>query len=111
MRFGGGRGTEPRELTIGGRATFSLGKKRIPAERIARKIHEHVGGLREVQVLLLSRIGTPINEPQTASAQVLPLRGRIRPSGVRKAEAIMSYELSMIRKLCNELSRGKYPVC
>ena len=83
----------------------------VLSHRIARKIYEEVGGLREVQVLMLSRIGTPINEPQTASAQVLPLKGRISPTVVRKAEAIMRRELIMIKRFCNELSRWKYPVC
>lgn len=83
----------------------------VLAHRIARRIYDEVGGLREVQVLLLSRIGMPINEPQTASAQVLPLRGKLGPAAVRKSESIMRHELSMIRKFCAELSRGKYSVC
>ncbi|MDH4164281.1 MAG: methionine adenosyltransferase [Nitrospirota bacterium] len=83
----------------------------VLAHRIAQRIYKEVGGLREVQVLLLSRIGAPINEPQTASAQVLPVKGKVTGSIVRKAEKIMQRELNGIAKFCGELSRGDYPVC
>ncbi len=83
----------------------------VLAHRMARLVYERVGGLREVQVLLLSRIGTPINEPQVATAQLLPVRGRVSPSMARKAERILAGELSRVGVFCRELSRGKYPIC
>jgi S-adenosylmethionine synthetase len=62
-------------------------------------------------VLLLSRIGTPINEPQVATAQIL-LEGKRRVIDIsKKAEAIVAGELTSINKFCKELSKGKYPIC
>ncbi|MEW6570777.1 MAG: methionine adenosyltransferase, partial [Nitrospirota bacterium] len=43
----------------------------VLSHKIAREIYEKVGGIKEVYVLLLSRIGTPIDSPQVATAQVL----------------------------------------
>ena len=81
------------------------------AHRIAKKLYANVDGLRDVYVLLLSRIGTPIDRPQVASAQVLLERGRRISDITRQAEAIFYRELSSINRFCDELSRGKYPVC
>ncbi len=83
----------------------------VLSHRVARRIYEETEGLQEVQVLLLSRIGTPINEPQTASMQLLPKKGRISRTTIGKAEAIMRSELAGIARFCNALSRGTYPVC
>ncbi len=83
----------------------------VLAHLAARKIYERVGGLREVQVLFLSRIGTPISEPQVATAQVLPLKGKLSPSQSRAAERILAAELKGIAGFCGRLSRGFYPVC
>src|SRR5512143_2138639 len=47
----------------------------ILAHKTAEKIYKNVEGIREVYVLLLSRIGTPIDSPQMASVQVLPEKG------------------------------------
>jgi S-adenosylmethionine synthetase len=81
------------------------------ALRIARKLHENIEGLREVYVLLLSRIGTPIDRPQIASAQVLLERG-VRVGDIAgQARAVFDRELSSISRFCRDVSRGKYPVC
>jgi S-adenosylmethionine synthetase len=83
----------------------------VLSHRLARMLYDRIGGLREVQVLLLSRIGTPINEPQVATAQLLPERGRVTEPMRRKAERIMAGELSRINAFCRDLSKGKYPIC
>ena len=83
----------------------------VLSHRLARMIYERIGGLREVQVLLLSRIGTPINEPQVATVQLLPERGRVSLAVARKAERIVAGELSRISVFCRDLSKGKYPIC
>jgi len=83
----------------------------VLAHRIAKKLYENIDGAREVYVLMLSRIGTPINEPQVATAQVL-LEGRRRISDIaKKAEGIVARELESINRFCTELSKGKYPIC
>lgn len=81
------------------------------AHKIAKEIYEKIEGIKEVYVLLLSRIGTPIDQPQMATAQVLLERGRKINEVAKKAEEIFEQEFSMINKFCMELSKGKYPIC
>lgn len=83
----------------------------VLAHKIAREIYEKIDGIKEVYVLLLSRIGTPIDTPQMATAQVLLERGKKIGEIAKKAEEIFEREFSAINKFCMELSRGKYPVC
>ncbi len=83
----------------------------VLAHRIAKKLYERIKGVREVYVLLLSRIGTPINMPQVASAQFMLERGK-GFAGIREAaQEIIKKELASLPRFCAELSRGKYPVC
>lgn len=81
------------------------------AHKIAKEIYEKIEGIKEVYVLLLSRIGTPIDQPQMATAQVLLERGRKVNEIAKLAEEIFEQEFSRISKFCMELSRGKYPIC
>jgi S-adenosylmethionine synthetase len=83
----------------------------VLAHRIAKKLYEEIGGCREVYVLMLSRIGTPINEPQVATAQILLEKGRRISDIAKKAEEIIGRELASINRFCVDLSKGKYPVC
>ena len=83
----------------------------VLSHSIARKVYEEVEGLKEVYVLLLSRIGTPIDRPQVASAQVLT-DGKIRLREVSgRIGAIIERELAGIGRFCVDLSKGKYPIC
>lgn len=83
----------------------------VLAHSMARKVYDEVEGIREVYVLLLSRIGMPVDRPHMASAQVLT-DGRIRLRDVsKKITDIVERELSGIGKFCVQLSRGKYRVC
>jgi S-adenosylmethionine synthetase len=81
------------------------------AHRMAKEIYESIDGIKEVYVLLLSRIGTPINEPQMASAQILLQKGRRIGDVKQTAEYIIRQELEHIDKFCKELARGGYPIC
>ncbi len=83
----------------------------VLAHRIAKKIYHNIEGVREVYILMLSRIGTPINEPQVATAQVLLEKGRRISDIAKKAKDIIGRELELINKFCAELSTGKYPIC
>ncbi|MCL5062234.1 MAG: methionine adenosyltransferase [Nitrospirae bacterium] len=83
----------------------------VLAHKIAKEIYEKIEGIKEVYVLLLSRIGTPIDQPQMATAQVLLERGRRINEIAKRAEEIFEQEFSRINKFCMELSRGKYPIC
>jgi S-adenosylmethionine synthetase len=83
----------------------------VLAHSMARKVYDEVEGIREVYVLLLSRIGMPVDRPHMASAQVLTDE-RIRLRDVsKKITDIVERELSGIGKFCVQLSRGKYRVC
>lgn len=83
----------------------------VLAHKIAKEIYEEIDRIKEVYVLLLSRIGTPIYTPQMASVQVLLRRGRRIHEIAKTAEDIMKKELANINKFCTELSMEKYPVC
>ncbi|HTP04238.1 MAG TPA: methionine adenosyltransferase [Nitrospirota bacterium] len=83
----------------------------VLAHKIARELYEHIEGIREVYVLLLSRIGMPIDRPQIATAQVLLERRRKVREITRAAEHIFEREFSALKLFCRDLSQGKYPVC
>ncbi len=83
----------------------------VLAHSMARTVYEEVEGLKEVYVLLLSRIGSPIDRPQMASAQVLT-DGKLKLGDVsNKITRIIEMELANIHKFCIDLSKGKYPIC
>ncbi|HMN02091.1 methionine adenosyltransferase [Geobacter anodireducens] len=83
----------------------------ILAHRLAREICEEIEGVREAHVLLLSRIGTPIDRPAMAAVQLLPERGRRVADVARRAEDIVGRGLATIGDFCLELAEGRHPVC
>lgn len=83
----------------------------ILSHHMAKRIYSEIEGLKEVYVLLLSMIGTPINKPQMASAQVLT-DGKTRIKDIsKKIRDIIEEELTNINRFCDDLSKGKYTVC
>jgi S-adenosylmethionine synthetase len=83
----------------------------VLAHKIARQIYETVGGVQEVYVLLLSRIGSPIDRPQMATARILPEQGRNVRDMEREIRGIFEKELAEIGSFCQALARGDYPMC
>lgn len=83
----------------------------VLAHKIAREIFQGIEGIKEVYVLLLSRIGAPIDQPQIATAQLLLEKGRRINEISAKVEAIFEREFADINCFCADLARGKYPVC
>lgn len=83
----------------------------VLAHRIARKIYEQIPGIKEAYVLLLSRIGTPIDAPRIAAVQVLLEKGRTVDEITKAAEGICAQELARIGEFCMELARGEHPIC
>jgi S-adenosylmethionine synthetase len=83
----------------------------VLAHKIAKNLYEAIEGIREVYVLLLSRIGTPINRPQVATAQVLLERGIKVSEIIGPAEDIFEREFADINRFCAALGKGKYPLC
>lgn len=83
----------------------------ILSHRIAKRLYEEIEGAKEVYVLLVSRIGTPIDRPQMANAQILLEKGTGLEDVKDRAEEIIKKELEGIGRFCLDLARGKYPVC
>jgi S-adenosylmethionine synthetase len=83
----------------------------VLAHRIARKIHEQTTGIKEVYVLLLSRIGEPIDHPSMAAVQVILEEGLHIGGIAAKAEEICAGELARIDDFCSELGSGVYQIC
>jgi S-adenosylmethionine synthetase len=83
----------------------------VLAHKIAKDLYASIEGIREVYVLLLSRIGTPIDMPQMATAQVLLERGKKVGDIMGQAEYIFKREFSNINRFCTQLSKGNYPIC
>lgn len=75
---------------------------------IADRIHrETQGNVREVWVRIVSQIGKPIDQPQTASAQVIPEKGAKIASIKGDVEAIMDDELGKVYSLTDRIVEGK----
>lgn len=83
----------------------------VLSHQIAEKLYREIEGIREVYVFLVSRIGTPIDKPQMAAAQIVPKPGLEIRDVSRRVEEIIAREFSDINTFCKELSEGKYPVC
>jgi S-adenosylmethionine synthetase len=83
----------------------------ILAHRMAREIYQNIGGIKEVYVLLQSRIGSPVDKPRSASAQILLEKGRHVDEVAEYVEEIFERELTGIDSLCDALIRGEYPIC
>lgn len=79
--------------------------------RIADKIYNNVGGVREVYVWLLSRIGQSIDQPKVASAQFILDRGVTLKDISRNVEETISTELDNIDKFCDYLVHSPVSVC
>jgi S-adenosylmethionine synthetase len=83
----------------------------VLAHQLAREIYQGLEGIKEVYVLLLSRIGAPVDQPQMATAQLLLEKGRRINEISAKVEAIFEREFADINRFCTALARGDYPVC
>lgn len=83
----------------------------VLAHKIAREIYEGVEGIKEVYVLLLSRIGSRIDNPLMANAQMLLHKGKKIPDVSREIQLIFEKNFSEINGFCSDLARGKFAVC
>lgn len=83
----------------------------IMTHQVAARIYEEVRGVQEVYVWLLSQIGSPIDQPKVAAAQVRLEKRARQAVAMRKVREIMERELANINKLTHDLAEGRYPVC
>ena len=79
--------------------------------KIAQDVYEQVPEVEEVYIWLLSKIGTPIDHPTIAAAQVI-MKGDNHIETVRREiKEVLDYELENIDKFCMKLVEGKIPIC
>lgn len=83
----------------------------VLSHKMARDIYQGIEGIKEVYVLLLSRIGAPVDRPQLATAQLLLEKGRHIDEIAARVEEIFDREFADINGFCGALARGEYPVC
>jgi S-adenosylmethionine synthetase len=96
------------EATAGKNPVNHTGKiYQVVAQRAANRIFGEVSGVREVYVRLLSRIGSPISEPQVASAALVLERGRSLGAVKGDVEGIMLEELGKISQVTEMIRRGE----
>lgn len=99
------------EAAAGKNPVSHIGKiYNLLSHRIAARIYMEVPEVSEVYVWLLSEIGSPIDQPQIASAQLIMKKGNL--SDVEKEAAeIVENELENIHAFSMELAAGKCPIC
>jgi len=79
--------------------------------RIAQHVYEEVEELEEVYIWLLSKIGSPIDHPAIAAAQVI-MKGNNNLVKVKhEINEVLDNELENIQKFCMELAEGKMSPC
>jgi S-adenosylmethionine synthetase len=79
--------------------------------RIAERVCKEVEELEEVYIWLLSRIGSPIDHPTIAAAQVI-MKGNNNVEKVKhEINIVLDDELEGIQKFCMELAEGKILPC
>ncbi|OYT64462.1 S-adenosylmethionine synthetase [Candidatus Bathyarchaeota archaeon ex4484_205] len=95
------------EAACGKNPVSHIGKLyNVMAHKIAEEIHSETGAL-EVYVRLQSRIGSPINQPENASVQILDYDIENRKRILRESEEIVKDNLNEIWKLTEMIVKGK----
>jgi S-adenosylmethionine synthetase len=99
------------EAAAGKNPVSHIGKiYNLLSHRIAARIYRQVPDVSEVYVWLLSEIGTPIDQPQIATAQLIMKNGSLKDVEKDAAE-IIEDELENIHSFSMELVAGKCPIC
>jgi len=75
--------------------------------KIAQHVYEEVPEVAEVYIWLLSKIGSPIDHPAIAAAQVIMKGDNSLGKVKREISDVLDYELENIDKFCIELAQGK----
>jgi S-adenosylmethionine synthetase len=75
--------------------------------RISQHVYEEVPEAEEVYIWLLSKIGSPIDQPEVAAAQVIMKGNNAIEKVRREISDVLNYELENIDKFCMELAQGK----
>ena len=83
----------------------------VMTHQVAARIYQEVRGIREVYVWMLSQIGSPIDQPKVAAAQVILEKRARQSAATRKIREILERELAGIGTLTRQLGEGAFPVC
>lgn len=83
----------------------------VMTHQVAARIYQEVRGVREVYVWMLSQIGSPIDQPKVAAAQVILEKRARQSAATRKVREILERELAGISALTRQLAEGAFPVC
>jgi len=75
--------------------------------KIAQHVYEEVPEVEEVYIWLLSKIGSSIDQPEVAAAQVIMKGNNAIEKVRREISDVLNYELENIDKFCMELAKGK----
>lgn len=81
------------------------------SHKLARSICESVPGVCGANVMLLSRIGTPVDEPQMVDVQLAMEAGCRVAEAEEPVRAVVKRELASMSDFCLALARGEYQVC
>ncbi|HEY3247408.1 MAG TPA: methionine adenosyltransferase [bacterium] len=82
----------------------------IMTHQVAARIYEEVRGVREVYVWMLSQIGSPIDQPKIAAAQLILEKRARQAAAMRRAREILERELAGIQTLVRGLAEGRFSV-
>lgn len=83
----------------------------VMTHQVAARIYQEVRGVREVYVWMLSQIGSPIDQPKVAAAQLILEKRARQSAATRKVREILERELAGISALTRQLAEGAFPVC
>ena len=83
----------------------------VMTHQVAARIYQEVRGIREVYVWMLSQIGSPIDQPKVAAAQIILEKRARQSAATRKIREILERELAGIGTLTRQLGEGAFPVC
>jgi S-adenosylmethionine synthetase len=75
--------------------------------KTAQHVYEDVPEVEEVYIWLLSKIGSPIDQPALAAVQVIMKGNNSLEKARREISEVLDYELDNIDKFCMELAQGK----
>jgi S-adenosylmethionine synthetase len=75
--------------------------------RIAQHVYDEIPEVEEVYIWLLSKIGSPIDQPAVAAAQVVMKGNNSLEKVRREIGEVLDFELGNIDKFCDELAQGK----
>mgnify|MGYP005836750285 FL=1 len=96
------------EATSGKNPINHVGKiYNLISTKIANDIAENVEGVKEVQIMLLSQIGKPIDNPKAASAQLILEEGYRIEAVNKNVEEIIDSWLDNITSITDMLVKGK----